>query len=65
MRQLNDPVANENVAAKLRELDAQASQQPISYKWLFEQAMDIADAQFRRAIDAEARLYAITKGEKP
>lgn len=54
---LNDPKENEAVNAKLDELRSKAAQQPISYKWLFDQAIELAAEQFMRAMRAEAALW--------
>lgn len=54
---LNNPAENQAVAAKLLDLQARADQQPISYKYLFDQAMEVACDQFKRAMAAEARLF--------
>ncbi len=53
----NDPKVNQAVADKLRAMHARAQQQPISYKMLFEEAADLAEEQFKRAMAAESKLH--------
>lgn len=43
------------IDAKLKELRARATQQPISYKMLFDETLEIACEQFKRAIFAECK----------
>jgi len=57
MENLNDKAANEAVAAKLKELEARAAQQPVSYIQLYREAIGLAEEQFRRAMIAEAALF--------
>lgn len=53
----NDKELNEKINEALKRLRERATQQPISYKMLFDEAMEIASAQFQRAILAEAILH--------
>jgi hypothetical protein len=62
MENLNDKAANEAVAAKLKELEARAAQQPVSYIQLYREAVELAEEQFRRAMIAEA---ALSRAEPP
>lgn len=52
----NDPQQNSETAAKMLALRERASQQPISYKWLFDQSMELADDLMHRAVCAEAEI---------
>lgn len=55
----NDKDTNERIAGQLKRLRERATQQPISYKTLFDEAMEIASDQFQRAIAAEATLHGL------
>lgn len=53
----NDSAENKVIAEKLKTMISKAEQQPISYKPLFDEAIELAEAQFRRAMIAERALY--------
>ena len=53
----NDEQENMAVAAKLVRLQELAAKQPMSYKTLFDEALELAEEQFRRAMIAEAKLH--------
>jgi hypothetical protein len=57
---LNDKATNEAIAAKLKDLELRAAQQPISYIHLYREAFDLAEKQFKRAMAAEAELFRLT-----
>jgi hypothetical protein len=52
-----DEQVNMTVAAKLVRLQERAAKQPMSYKTLFDEALELAEEQFRRAMIAEAKLH--------
>lgn len=56
----NDVAENEAVVAKFKSLDDRATQQPCTYRVLFDEARELAQEQFIRAMTAEARLHALT-----
>jgi len=53
----NERQINKSIAAKLPRLQERADQQPLSYKALFDETLELAEEQFRRAMIAEAKLH--------
>lgn len=58
---LNSAELNKSVSDQIREMSNRAQQQPISYKPLFEQALELAEQQFRRAMTAEAMNHELRR----